>query len=240
MKKAILGFGLLVLTILVIFVRTQENTAKQADFSVSIENQKVNKDEEFTLFVTINSSVKINEVDAYLEYDDTILEYVACNQEGVTGASGTISIYQKLEQPEKEVKYAITMRALEVATTEVTIRDIYLIDDRNTDVIEINQSSAKITVTTNVCEETDATLSELLIFPGVLAPEFSTMVTEYYVEVESDVEELILTAIPTVEDSIVTIDQPEILVHGKNTIVISVTAPSGNSKTYQIHVTRMK
>lgn len=240
MKKTFLGLGLFVVLALGLYMTRKENVAKSANFEVSIEDEKVKKDEEFNLYVTVKSSVSMNELEAYLEYDDQVLEYVGCKQDGVTGASGTITVAQTFEEPVDEEKYVITLKALEVGKTTVTIRDIYIVDEKNSDVIEISQNQATIEITTNAEEAKDATLSDLLVFPATLATEFDSKVLTYEVTVDNDVEELIISAVPTIEESVVTIEQPKKLVVGQNTIKINVTAPSGNVKTYTILVTRKR
>lgn len=222
-----------------LFVR-KENTAKKADFSVEVENQKVKKDENITFYVTVKSSVDMSKIEAYLEYDSNYLEFVSAREAAVVGASGTLSITEEFETPVNETEYAITMKALEVGTTQISIENIYLEDDTNSDIIEINKTSANVEITKNTSQTSDASLSELLVFPGELNQVFSPDQTEYEVSVENDVTELIISAIPTMEDSVVTIDQPDTLQVGTNKIVIVVTAPSGSTNEYTVMVNRAK
>ena len=222
-----------------LFVR-KENTAKKADFSVEVENQKVKKDENITFYVTVKSSVDMSKIEAYLEYDSNYLEFVSAREEAVVGASGTLKITEEFDAPVNETEYAITMKALEVGTTKISIENIYLEDDTNSDIIEINKTSANVEITKNTSQTSDASLSELLVFPGELNQVFSPDQTEYEVSVENDVTELIISAIPTMEDSVVTIDQPDTLQVGTNKIVIVVTAPSGSTNEYTVIVNRAK
>lgn len=239
MKKTFVWIGIVAVIAVTFFLTKRENIAKSADFAVTVENQKVKKDEEFTLYITIDSSVDMSKLEAYLNYDDSYLEYVKADSESVVGASGIVSVSQEFNEPKNEVNYAITMRALEVGSTEVTIQDIYIEDDVNSDIIEINKTSAKVEIIENNTEDSDATLSELLVFPGELNVKFEPTIVEYEVTVDSDVEELILSAIPSSDDSTVEIIQPEVLSYGENHITIHVTAPSGTTKDYKITVYRL-
>lgn len=219
------------------FTKT-ENTAKTANFSVEVENQKVKKGETITFHVTVKSSVPMSKLEAYLNYDSTYLEFVTATKDTVVGASGMLSIAEAFEPATMEVDYAIEMKALEVGTTMISIEDIYLEDETNSDIIEIHQTSASIQIEENKKRATDATLSELRVFPGKFNEEFRPNRMKYTIDVDHSVNELILSAIPTKEDSVVTIDQPESLQVGSNEIVITVTAASGSVNKYKITVNR--
>lgn len=234
MKKIIITGCLLAAILVAVFLNGKENTAKPAEFSVSIEDQTVSKGEEFTIHVNVYSSISMSKVDAYLEYDDTYLEYVGASDDTVTGASGMLNITETFDTAVEQTEFEITMRALEVGTTDISIKEVYLEDDTNSDIIEVSQISASVVINKNTSEVSDATLSELLVFPGNLTPEFNSGVTEYEVNIDADVEELILSAIPSSEDSMVEIKQPEKFVAGSNDVIITVTAPSGTVKTYHI------
>ena len=238
MKRKLLYVCLAVVVIAAYLFTRQENTAKTADFAVEVENQTVKKGEEITFYVTVKSSVNMSKIEAYLDYDSNYLEFESAREAAVVGASGTLSITEEFETPVTETEYAITMKALEVGTTQISIENIYLEDDTNSDIIEINKTSANVEITENKSQTSDASLSELLVFPGELKEEFSPEKTEYKVSVDHDVEELILSAIPAKEDSVVTIDQPDTLKVGENKIVILVTAQSGATMEYTVLVTR--
>lgn len=239
MKKLILWIGLVAVVAAAFLLTKKENTAKSAAFSVTVKDQKVKKGEEFTLYVTIDSSVNISKLEAYLDYDDSYLEYVGADSSNVVGATGMLSILQSFDETVNEVQYAITMRALEVGSTDVLIQNIYIEDEVNSDIIEINKTSATVQIVENSNVESDATLSELLVFPGTLNVDFEPAVMEYEVTVEKDVEELILSAIPSSEDSTVVIDSPEVLAYGKNEVKITVTALSGSVNEYKLNVYRL-
>lgn len=240
MKKVLAVLSILIVIAGAFVFTKSKSTAKEAQFSVQVKNQKVQKDEEVTIYVTVKSSVAMTKLEAYMQYDSNYLEFVKARESSVVGASGTLTIHDTFDTPVTEKQYAITLKALEVGTTNIEINDIYIEDDKNSDVIEINKTNAKVEIQANTSEGADATLSSLLVFPGKLSKKFKPSITEYEVNVESDVTELILSAHPTLEDSVVTIEKPDVLKAGKNTIKILVTAPSGDTKTYVITVNRAK
>lgn len=95
-----------------------------------------------------------------------------------------------------------------------------------------------VTKTENL-ENANANLENLAIENTVLVPEFSADITEYKVDVESDIETLNILAIPQIEDAKVTIDKPETLNFGENNVEITVLAKDGiTEKKYVINVNR--
>lgn len=240
MKKKLLLLSLLIVVMAAWIMNRKENTAKPAEFAVTINDQKVKKGNEFTVYITVDSSVQLKKINAYLEYNSEALEFVKADNSAVAGTDGTLCVNEEFETPVTSVKYAVTMRAIEVGTSEFTIHDLYLEDAMNSDIIECNQASSTITVIKNTEEESDAALSELVVFPGTLNPSFEPATTEYEVNVGADTTELIMSAVPVVEASVVNIDQPSSLKAGANDVTITVTAPSGNVKKYHITVYRAK
>ena len=240
MKRKLFYVCFAVVLITAYLLTRKENIAKTADFAVELENQTAKKGEDITFYVTVKSSIDIRKIEAYLEYDSNYLEFVSAREEAVVGASGTLYIAEEFDVSVMETEYAITMKALEVGETKISIDHIYLEDDTNSDIIEINKTSATVKIEENKAQRRDASLSELLVFPGELNQEFRPDQTEYEVSVENDVEELILSAIPSMEESVVTIDQPDTLQVGTNKIVITVTAQSGSEKEYTLIVNRAK
>ncbi|MDL2290137.1 leucine-rich repeat protein [Paludibacteraceae bacterium OttesenSCG-928-F17] len=86
---------------------------------------------------------------------------------------------------------------------------------------------------------TDATLAELTASAGVLSPAFSNTVTEYSVDVENTITEIIFTATPSDKNATIQGDGTHSLTVGENTFDIVVTADDGETtKTYTITVTR--
>ncbi len=81
-------------------------------------------------------------------------------------------------------------------------------------------------------------LSELIVGDYTLNREFSKENTTYFMTIDSDVNELDITA--TAEDSSATICiyGNEDLSEGTNKILISVTAENGNVRSYRIYVTK--
>lgn len=237
-KKIIIPIILAVILIGSILLTNQINSAKEVHFGIEVEDKSVKKDDEFTLKVKVSSDYEMSSVEAYVTYDDELLEFVSSEHEGVLGASGTLHIADKFVEGVTEAEYVIKMKALEVGFTDFKVYDAYSADSDNSEYMKIKQAGARIEITTNESEASNANLSELLVVPGTLDKEFSPDVYEYSMKVAYDVEELILSAIPVDEESVVTIDKELKLVKGDNVITITVTAPSGDMKDYKLNVYR--
>lgn len=229
---------LLVIIVGSIILTSNINSAREVNFSIQVEDANVKKDEEFTLKVAVSSDYEMGAVDAYVTYDDEILEFVSADKEGVVGASGTLHITEQFTEGVKEAVYEIRMKALEVGESDFKVYDTYVENYQNSNYMKINQTTAGIEITKNETEPSNATLSELLIVPGDLDKEFQPNVYEYSMKVAYDVEELIISAIPQDENSIVTIDTDLMLEKGDNVITITVTAPSGDTNDYKLNVYR--
>jgi len=239
-KKKLLVLSLLIAFVAAMVFNRKENTAKPVQFSVSIGDQKVKKGDQFTVYIKVNSDVELKKINAYLEYNAAALQFVKADSDKAVGTDGVLYINEEFENPVKSVEYAVTMQASEVGISEFAIHDLYLEDAMNSDVIEVGQTSAAIEVIENTKQESDAALSELMVFPGTLIPAFDPEVDTYEVEVSAATEELILSAVPAVEESVVGIEQPEKLQPGKNQVTVTVTSPSGSTKQYHITVDRAK
>lgn len=88
-------------------------------------------------------------------------------------------------------------------------------------------------------DNANANLENLAIENVTLIPEFSSDITEYTAEVESDIETLNILAIPQIEGATVNIQKPEILEFGENVITITVLAKDGiTQKNYMININR--
>lgn len=237
-KKIIIPIILAVILIGGILFTNQRNSAREVHFSIEVEDKNVKKDEEFTLKVIVSSDYEMSSVDAYVSYDDELLKFVSSENKGVLGASGILHIADQFEEGVKEAVYVIKMKALEVGSSEFKVYDAYSEESESSTYRKIEQAKASIEISKNETEASNANLSELLVMPGTLDKEFSPDIYEYSIKVAYDVEELILSAIPVDEESVVTIDKELTLTKGDNVFTITVTAPSGDTKDYILNVYR--
>ncbi len=84
----------------------------------------------------------------------------------------------------------------------------------------------------------NANLKSLVVENFDIIPNFSSDVTEYTLDVTSEVNELTIKAEPEDSNATVTIEGEKELKEGENTVAISVNAEDGTTKLYEIKVTK--
>ena len=101
--------------------------------------------------------------------------------------------------------------------------------------------ASSLLTSTKPAEETksnNANLKSLVVENFDIIPNFSSDVTEYTLDVTSEVNELTIKAEPEDSKATVTIKGEKELKDGENTIIISVDAEDGTTKLYEIKVTK--
>ena len=210
--------------------------AQKAQIYLEIPDS-IKKENEFTVKVVVDSDIELYSIDAYLTYDVNMLEFVPDNEK-VSGTSGILEIRDIYGEKTKRKEYQLTFKALETGKTKLALSDVYLVDYVNLEDIEVSPTTGNIIIEVNSQVTKDASLEDLLVAPGDLTEEFSPDCLEYEVHVGLDVEKIGVSAILADEDSVVELDMPEQLAEGENLVVITVTALSGNVKTYTVKVIR--
>lgn len=234
-KIAFLLSAVLVLSLSLLGINANDKAyAKTAEVSFSIPDS-VKKETEFKLTLQLNSDVDLYSINAYLSYDPDMLEFVP-DDARVTGTEGVLELKDSYGEKTRNASYEITFRPLQTGKTEVELKDVYLIDYADMDYIEVASSAKSFNIGVNKNEESDARLNDLIVAPGDLTEPFLPGKMEYEMHVGLDVEMIGLSAIPMEEDSVVDLDMPEKLQIGENEIRITVTALSGNVKTYILKV----
>ncbi|MGN0153432.1 MAG: cadherin-like beta sandwich domain-containing protein [Lachnospiraceae bacterium] len=239
MKKklaVLLTFALVIGLLLAGKSTTYKTYAKEAQMQLVIP-ESIQKENDFTIKVTLDSDVDLYSIDAYISYDAEKMEFIPTTDQ-VTGAAGILEIKDVYAEETKKAEYEITFRALDTGSTEIALTDVFLIDYADMDYIEVVPSAKQFEIGINKKIENDARLSDMLVAPGELTEEFSPDKIEYEMYVDSDVEMVGISAIPMDESSVVGLEMPEKLEQGENLIVVTVTALSGNVNTYTIKVYR--
>lgn len=101
--------------------------------------------------------------------------------------------------------------------------------------------ASSLLTSTKPAEETksnNANLKSLVVENFDIIPNFSSDVTEYTLDVTSEVTELSIKAEPEDSKATVTIKGEKELKEGENTVIISVDAEDGTTKLYEIKVTK--
>lgn len=215
------------------------SSASSANISVTASSQSVKKEQLVDVSVKLSSDTQLEKVNATISYDDTILEFVSSNDQAAVGASGIINISDTFETGAYEKTYALQFKAIEVGTSDLNISDAVAEAFDTADVIDISAQTLSINVEINHTESDEARLSDLLVAPESTEEDFSPEVYEYHVTVDSDTEDILLSAVPMDENAVVTLEKLDQLVFGENRVVINVTSVSGKTATYTIYVNRL-
>ena len=214
--------------------------ASSANIKIEAQNQTVKKEQEVLVNVTVTSDVLIGKLDSIITYDDTVLEYVQTSEASQAGATGTIHISESYDSGTKTASYILKFRAIEVGQCTVAMDETVIETFDYSDVMEAVSESAVVTVVKNEAVSSDASLSQLLIAPVRMEEAFCPDIYEYHAEADADVVQLMISAVPSDDQAVVTVDVPETLVFGENKAVVTVTALSGDVSEYVIYVTRLE
>lgn len=219
-------------------IQNMPSNAKQVEFQVETANETIEKGNDVTVTFSVKGDTQIKAVEAYIYYEDSVVEFVSADSSAITGTSGVLKLSQQFEEGTSEAVYALDFHALEVGTTTFKVQEMHVEEWENEEVTTVDNSTAKITVTKNDEESKNANLESLEVFPDTLTPAFEPDVYEYSMTVESDITDIVISAIPSDGESIVQVDGNEELKVGSNRVVITVTSVSGVKKEYQIRVNK--
>lgn len=240
MKNKIILSVLFVVAVLAFSIGfSKRGNATQVAYEVSIQSETVEKGEEIPVTVTVTGSALMKSIDAYINYDEAMLEFVEAEGDCVTGSTGVLRLSDNFEDGgTQSAAYHLTFRALEVGTATIQVKETFVEEEESHEVNAISQGAAKIKIVKNDKVSKDASLETLEVYPEGLTPAFSKGQDSYSLKVAEDVQELIISAVPSEPDSIVSIEGHDKLTNGKNTVRITVESPSGLVKEYTISVTK--
>ena len=239
MKKKIVIAACLVCAIVCgVIVTGMTSRASSANISIGVDNQTVKKEQEFNVNVTVSSDAAMQNIDTMLKYDASVLEFVSSDSSAVVGASGMIHIMEEFLDPMNDVTYHLTFKALEVGSSNLGVSETFISEAETFNVVPVSSDSINMEVITNKQESTETRLSELLVAPGTMQETFDPDTYEYTVDAAYEDEAVAVSAIPMDENAVVTMEKADTLSFGANTIIITVTAPSGNVSTYTVTVNR--
>ena len=172
-------------------------------------------------------------------YDETRMKFIDGGSL-VTGDDGILRISDmNPENVVKSRKYILQFKAIEQGNAHIEAMDqayVYTYEESAEMSVSCNRLSISIGTDENLSD--NAKLYSLKISPGVLSPEFSMKTTKYTTEIESNVDELVISAMAQDGDAKVKTKGNKNLKSGNNEVNIIVTAPSGDTKTYTIVVAK--
>lgn len=194
-----------------------------------------------TLTVTLSYSgggAGIGSLDAKFTYNATVFEYLSCTGATANGGSGVVRIsYYSLEEVAADtLTITLNFRALTPGDGNFTLTTEGMYSDDAT-LLENHVKNVEVAAS-NPTLSGNANLKSLKPSRGTLTPKFNPAVTEYKISVGYDVTSLSFSVTTDHSEAKTSINGKNALEVGKNTRVVTVTAPNGTTKKYTIVITR--
>lgn len=207
--------------------------------NVWVGETTVIKNDTVTVTLVYNGGgVGIGSLDAKFTYNASVFEYLSCSGATANGGAGvvTISYYSSDVVAADTLTISLNFRAIDVGdgNFKLTTEGMYADDDT---LLGTPSKSVEVTAS-NPTLSGNADLKSLVPSKGTLSPKFSATVTEYTITVPYSVTTLSLSATPDHSGAKTSISGKNALEVGKNTRVVTVTAPNGDTKKYTVVITR--
>ncbi|MBQ3203231.1 MAG: cadherin-like beta sandwich domain-containing protein [Clostridia bacterium] len=176
-----------------------------------------------------------------LSYDTNVFSYVSFsgNDVQVNGGAGKMRfVYTPTTaQAPTSATVSFTFKSDAPGSCNFTVATEEFVND--TDYASLGSPSGSVTVTaSNPTLSGNANLKSLVPSKGTLTPKFDPDVTEYKITVANSVKSVSLVPTPEHSGAKTSISGKNAVEVGKNTRVITVTAPNGTTKKYTVVITR--
>ena len=213
--------------------------AAAGSVTAAVSSSAVTVGDSVTVTLKYAGEAGVGSMDASLQYNTQVFEYVSCSGATANGSAGMVTIsYFCLEvEAPKTLTVTLTFKAIAAGSGD------FVIDTRMSDDSDNQLGDLKKTLTVSATNPTlsgDANLSSLKPSKGTLTPKFDKNTTEYTITVDYTVTSLTLSATTSHADAKTSISGKNALEVGKNTRVVTVTAPNGSTKKYTVVITREK
>lgn len=227
--------------ILCFTIPTQSVYASSASITFKTNKSTYEKGDNIIVNLYVESEVEVGDFVAFISYNSDVLEFLP-DASFIAGGEGLVKVSDNnVIEGSKTRKYAMAFKALEVGKSEIKLQedpDIYDFSTGNNMSVSLN--SIEVEVKAVATASNNADLKTLKINGVTLDKTFDKNTTEYNIEVESDVEKLIISAIPEDEKAGVSIEGNQAFVEGMNEVKIIVSAESKEIKKYKINVNKKK
>lgn len=197
--------------------------------TIALSKANVTVGTNVTVTVKYNAGYEMYGIDGTLTYNNTVLKYVSG---GSNNSGSTVKIVEGLNG-EKSVTYSIVFKTIAAGSGSLAFSSTASGKGNGS-----AKAGASVTVT-EVKPSTNNNLGSLKLSDGVLTPEFKAATVNYTASVKNAVDKITISANAAVGDSTVAGVGTFELKVGDNTRAITVTAASGDKKTYTITIKRM-
>ena len=211
--------------------------AASSAITMSTEEDEIISGDKFIVNLVVEADETISGVEMLLTYDDEALEFVQ-GSPGITGAEGTLSLMNTdIANPRTKISYMLQFKAKEVGTSYIKVgKDPAIYNESSGSAMSCASNVLTVEVHSSKKQSANNNLSSLRIAGGDLTPKFSNNVSEYRVNVGSDVDQLIISAIPEDSKATVSVSGNDSLKPGKNTVKVITKAENGETRQITIDV----
>lgn len=241
--KRIFGFFLTVILVIGLFGSLPVYANGSLNASASATTVTIGN--EVTITLKYNSPSDIGAIDVHIAYNDAAFEYVsyqdAANSGGLGAAVGgggvvTVSWYANGATAPASTSFSIKFKAKAAGAGNFSVSTPGFTNDNN---VSLGAPSANLSVSaTNPVLSANANLESIKPSSGTLTPKFSASVTSYTITVPYTTTSVSLSATAQDKGAKIAVSGKNALAVGKNTRVITVTAPNGTTKKYTVVITR--
>ena len=236
--------GVMLFVIMCALVPVVPAHAASATITLTTESEEIRVGDTIELQMTISADAVIGDFEAFLTYDDTVLEFYSAAS-CITGGAGMLKVADIGASPSKQDRtYRIYFKALQKGECEIAMYGrpvIYSYTDGTE--MSVTGVSKLLTVLPADDASSDGTLAALHLVDNktttiALTPNFSSETTTYYASVKNSAEFLIVSAIASDPEAMVEVVGGGELSIGNNEIQVVVTAENGSQTIYTVYVYR--
>lgn len=240
--KRVLSLGMACLLLATALLCALPVHAAGGTLSVTASTSIATVGDNLTVTLTYDGGGKpIGGIDGTVTFDTNVFSYLsyAGTDVQVNGGAGILKfIFTPMgEQAPGSVAITFTFKANVPGGGDFSVATKEFFDDN--DYLSLGSPAGKVSVTaSNPTLSGNADLKSLVPSRGTLSPKFNPDVTDYTISVNNSVTSLSLSISTDHADAKTSISGKNALQVGKNTRVITVTAPNGTTKKYTVVITR--
>lgn len=232
------------LLLLLAVAPAQSAEAASATITLTTDMEEIRAGDTVEVKLTISADATIGDFEAFISYDDTILEFYSAAS-CITGDAGSLKVFDMGASPSaQERTYRIWFKALTQGECEVALYNrpmVYCYTDGTE--MSVTGVSKTFQVLPSFDASDNSSLSALYLVDNqpatvALSPAFASEITGYQAVVPYEADMVIVSAIA--EDSLANVEVfgGKNLELGNNEVQITVTAENGTKTIYKVNVYR--
>ncbi len=251
--------AMLCIAVLIAINFSTVSEAASGKMTIGLSSSSVSVGNTISVTVSVSMDAALGACTAMVSYNSAVLEYTGCSGATANGGGGTVKLVWDGNGSSTSASATLTFKAIANGSSSIGASSSDTVDwDGNS--VSISAAGVNVTVaapasntpTENTPNENTPTentnndqntkvncnLASLQISPGTLSPKFSSGTTKYTATVEEGIAKIVVSATASDSNASVSVSGANSLKAGANKVTITVTAPTGETKSYVITVTR--